>query len=142
MSAFNSLDQHRTPTEPASGPARRRSNASGVAEGSGGELSLGAYMRDVSRHPLMTPVEERQRAEEIVRLREAYWRQLMAYPPYVEAIAELVRHELTIERPDPPLSEAANAAANAAVAVRERDRKGTRDALDLSVRELAALLGL
>ncbi|MCA9704859.1 MAG: sigma-70 family RNA polymerase sigma factor [Myxococcales bacterium] len=89
----------------------------------------------------MTPVEERQRAEEIVRLREAYWRQLMAYPPYVEAIAELVRHELTIERPDPPLSEAANAAANAAVAVRERDRKGTRDALDLSVRELAALLG-
>ncbi|MEM9453660.1 MAG: RNA polymerase sigma factor RpoD/SigA [Myxococcota bacterium] len=166
MSASKTTDQHRTRTDlsPVS-TAGRRSKASGIAEGPGGELSLGAYMRDVSRHPLMTPAEERQRAEQIVQLRDAYWRQLMAYPPYVEAIAAVVRDELTANGTaangtaangtaangtaangtaangtDPELADAATVASAAAVAVRERDRKGTRDALDQAVRELAAKL--
>ena len=141
MSASTTSDQHRTRTDlsPVSA-AGRRSKASGIAEGPGGELSLGAYMRDVSRHPLMSPAEERQRAEEIVQLRGAYWRQLMAYPPYVEAIAEVVQAELTVDGADPELADTATIASAAAVAVRERDRKGTRDALDQAVRELAAKL--
>lgn len=158
MSAPISIDQHRTPTEAmhashglrAVGPnagspavaAPRRPARSGAGDASGGEPSLGAYMRDVSRHPLMTPQEERERAEEIVALRTTYWRQIMAYAPYVEAIAELARTELATEgseqgQADPELEASCTRAVAAAVAVRERDRKGTRDALDAAVRELA-----
>ena len=163
MSASISYDQHRTSTAALHGPqglhavgstqvgepasvapqAPRRSARSG-GDASGGEPSLGAYMRDVSRHPLMTPQEERERAEEIVALRTAYWRHIMAYAPYVEAIAELARTELAAEQAqgpaDPALEAACSRAVAAAVAVRERDRKGTRDALDAAVRVLAERL--
>lgn len=135
-------DQVRTSPEASPVPAApRRSGASGASDPAGGEPSLGAYMRDVSRYPLMTPQEERERAEEIVALRTAYWRKLMAYAPYVEAIADVVRTELTADQSDPELEAACAEANAAAVAVRERDRKGTRDALDVAVRRLADLLG-
>jgi RNA polymerase primary sigma factor len=162
MSASISHDQHRTPSEllhadqgmRAIGPSRAGSPASVAPPGprrsaraggdaSGGEPSLGAYMRDVSRHPLMTPQEERERAEQIVALRTTYWRQILAYAPYVEAMAELAQAELGAVQGqgqgqvDPELLAACSRAVAAAVAVRERDRKGTRDALDAAVRELA-----
>ncbi len=123
------------------GPAPAAPRRAASAEASTGEPSLGAYMRDVSRHPLMTPQEERQRAEEIVALRSAHWRSILAYAPYVEAMAELAQAELTAEQPDPQLEAACTGAVAAAVAVRERDRKGTRDALEVAVRELAVQLG-
>jgi RNA polymerase primary sigma factor len=127
--------------EPAKAASRR---PSGAANAAGGEPSLGAYMRDVSRHPLMSPQEERQRAEEIVALRNAYWRQLLSYAPYVEAIAALAQTELIAElaagQSDPELEAVCTRAIAAAAAVRERDRKGTRDALDAVVRELAQQL--
>ncbi len=139
MSASQTRDTHRTSTEVSA--VRRRPKATGITDTPGGELSLGAYMRDVSRHALMTPDEERRRAEEIVGLRETYWRQLMAYPPYVEAIATVVSTEMVADQPDPALSSAAATAAAAAIAVKERDRKGTRDALAVAVHELAVLFG-
>jgi RNA polymerase primary sigma factor len=156
MSASISHDQHRTPTAAmhanhgvrAVGPTTvdspapaspRRSIRAGAGDASGGEPSLGAYMRDVSRHPLMTPQEERERAEAIVALRTTHWRQIMAYAPYVEAIAELARTALAAEegQADPELEASCAKAVVAAIAVRERDRKGTRDALEVAVRELA-----
>lgn len=152
MSASISPDQHRTSTEALHAPSGLRAIGSkegaptstpraarSGADASAGEPSLGAYMRDVSRHPLMSPQEERERAEQIVALRTTYWRQIMAYAPYVEAIAELARVELAAEQGqvDPELEASCAKAIAAAVAVRERDRKGTRDALDAAVRELA-----
>ncbi|MCH9682925.1 MAG: RNA polymerase sigma factor RpoD/SigA [Deltaproteobacteria bacterium] len=122
-----------------SAPVARRTGDK--AEAPGGEPSLGAYMRDVSRYPLMTPQLERERAEEIGALRDRYWRQLMAYAPYVEAIGATVSVELAGEEADMELETAARQAMEAAVAVRERDRKGTRDALDLAVVQLASTLG-
>ncbi|MCX4242768.1 sigma-70 family RNA polymerase sigma factor [Paraliomyxa miuraensis] len=131
-------------TSPEASPvslAPRRAGASGASEASAGEPSLSAYMRDVSRYPLMTPREERERAEEIVSLRTAYWRNLMGYAPYVEAIADVARVQIAAELPagqaDPEFEVACATAAAAAVAVRERDRKGTRDALEVAVRSLA-----
>lgn len=145
MSALISTDQNqaRQRNRPTVAPtsAGRRSSRAGSADASGGDPALVAYMRDVARYPLMTPADERHRAEEICRLREGYWRQLMSYPPYVEAIATIVREELrSSEETVQPIDEASAKAAAAAVAVRERDRKGTRDALEASVRELAAVV--
>jgi len=88
----------------------------------------------------MTPHEERERAEEIGSLRTGYWRQLMAYPPYVDAMAGFIRDELAGDEPDVELETCCARAAAAAVAVRERDRKGTRDALDVAVRQLAGVI--
>ncbi|MCA9651560.1 MAG: sigma-70 family RNA polymerase sigma factor [Myxococcales bacterium] len=90
----------------------------------------------------MTPQQERERAIEIGALRERYWRALLGYAPYVEAIAEQIRQEPTPsgDGPDPELEACCIEAAAAAVAVRERDRKGTRDALDQVVRRLASLM--
>ena len=141
MSTRTTTDQHRTRSgaTPAAGRVRRPSPVEGV-EPSGPEASLGAYMRDVSRHPLMTPQQERERAMEIGALRERYWRALLGYAPYVESMAGMLRQELAGDEADPEVDSCCAAAAEAAVAVRERDRKGTRDALDRTVRELAALM--
>lgn len=132
-----SVDQDQISKSPEAAPGPAASRRSGAASESLGEPSLGAYMRDVSRYPLMTPQQERERAEEIVALRSAYWRQLMAYAPFVEAIAKLALVELSADLADLELVAACNEAMTAAVGVRERDRKGTRDALDSAVRVLA-----
>lgn len=138
----NTSSQTRPNLQPLPRPTSpRRVSATGVGDASGPEPSLGTYMRDVARHPLMTPQEERQRAEEIGTLRETYWRLLMGYPPYVEAIAGMIRGEFVGEQANAELDAGCVTAARAAVAVRERDRKGTRDALDVAVAELARLLG-
>ena len=47
-----------------------------------------AYMRDVGRHALLTPAQERGLAQELVELRCGYWRQLLSYAPYTAAIAD------------------------------------------------------
>ncbi len=130
-----------TRTETTAPPSRPRLRAVSDSESPGGEPSLGAYMRDVSRYPLMTPAQERERAEEIGSLRDGYWRQLMSYPPHVEAIAQWVGGELTRDEADMEVHSATSQAVDAAVGVRERDRKGTRDALDQAVRRLASVLG-
>lgn len=140
MSTRTTADQHRTrpAAMPAAARVRRASKVEGM-EPSGPEASLGAYMRDVSRHPLMTPQQERERAVEIGALRERYWRALLGYAPYVEAMAGLVLQELASEQADLEVETCCRAAAEAAVAVRERDRKGTRDTLDRVVRDLASV---
>jgi RNA polymerase primary sigma factor len=58
------------------------------------DVELDTYMRDVARYPVMTPAEERARAERIVELRIGYWRALLAYPPYIEAIADVIQTAL------------------------------------------------
>src|SRR5688572_27987431 len=58
------------------------------------DVELDTYMRDVARHSVMTPTEERARAQRILELRIAYWRALLGYPPHVAAIVELLRTEL------------------------------------------------
>lgn len=130
----------RRPALTAVGAARGRAADGRTADASGSDPALVAYMRDVARHPLMTPAEERQRAERIGTLRHGYWRALMGYPPYVEAIASAIADELRDSDDNEQLLTAADHAASAAVAVRERDRKGTRHALGVAVDQLAGLI--
>ncbi|MEX1362617.1 MAG: RNA polymerase sigma factor RpoD/SigA [Nannocystaceae bacterium] len=141
MSASTNNDHHRTSSAVSPATARvRRSGKVKAMESAGPEPSLGAYMRDVSRHPLMTPQQERQCAMEIGALRGHYWRSLLDYAPYVEALAQYVHDQLQAQEADPELDSSCALAAEAAVAVRERDRKGTRDALERAVRELSVVL--
>jgi len=63
------------------------------SRGAAPDMVLATYMRDVARYPLMTPDEERQRAESIVELRATYWRHILGYTPYTQAVVEFLRDE-------------------------------------------------
>lgn len=58
-----------------------------------GDDVLATYMRDVGRYPLMSPDEERERAERIVALRASIWRHVLGYTPYVQAVADVIAAE-------------------------------------------------
>jgi RNA polymerase primary sigma factor len=87
------------------------------------EPTLAAYMRDVKRHALLTPEQEREHAERVLATREAYWRAILAYPPFVGGLAGLVRalDEATL----PGLCDLASASARA---LRDRETRAHRDA--------------
>ncbi len=52
---------------------------------------LQPYFRDMSHSAVMTPDQELAAATAIAELRITYWRSLLSYPPFVDAIVELVR---------------------------------------------------
>lgn len=78
-------------------PKRRKSRdtrsirSSGSSKGSAhhDDLFL-AYMRDVSRHPLLSVEQEQALANRLLELRANYWREALSYPPYVAAALDLV----------------------------------------------------
>jgi RNA polymerase primary sigma factor len=61
---------------------------------------LGIYFREMATAQLMSPVEEHTAAQDILSRRMAYWRAILAYPPFVPAIIEVV--ERTFHEPDRP----------------------------------------
>lgn len=72
---------------------RAKAKATPRANDATQDVVLATYMRDVARHPLMTPDEERLRAERIVSLRATYWRQILGYAPYVQGVLDVVEAE-------------------------------------------------
>jgi RNA polymerase primary sigma factor len=103
------------------------------------DAELDAYMRDVGRYPLMTPDQERARAESIAARRGAYWRALLSYPPYVEPIADVVRaEELDVA---PELEPSLAAAVAAARDVRGRRIKRFIEAFDAAIDDLSQRMG-
>lgn len=57
---------------------------------SGAELrqdSLELYLRELDRHEVLSPDEERRAAERIVELRVMYWQRLMSYGPFLQAMS-------------------------------------------------------
>jgi RNA polymerase primary sigma factor len=111
-----------------------------------------AYMREVGRHPLMTPEQEREAGAQVVALRVAYWRQILAYAPLADAVAEVARADLVEPLPKEPAARAAAEARAQALeaacalvvatarAVRDRDRRVERDAFAAATLGLATLL--
>jgi RNA polymerase primary sigma factor len=102
------------------------------------DVELDAYMRDVARHPVMSAAEERVRAQRIVELRVAYWRAMLAYPPHVEAIVQLVREGLG--EAAAPLDAVLQTAVNTAADLRGRKLKRFVDAFDAAITALSTAL--
>ncbi len=100
----------------------------------GADPGFSAYMRDVARYPLLTAPQERDLGAEIIELREAYWRQVMSYPPFTDAALAVVLEHLgnppALQRPAKKLREAARA-------VRDSHRRATADAFEAALTELA-----
>lgn len=53
-----------------------------------------AYMREVSRHRLLTPAQEKALGQQLVDLRKNYWRQVLSYPPFVRPALDLLAAEM------------------------------------------------
>jgi RNA polymerase primary sigma factor len=58
---------------------------------------LGVYFREMAGLGVMSPEEELSIATRIARLRREYWTALLAYPPFVEPIADLIEKKLEAE---------------------------------------------
>ncbi len=103
------------------------------------DAELEAYMRDVGRYPVMTPDQERTRAEAIARGRVTLWRAILAYPPFVAPIAELIGAESFEDGTSlgPALAHTVRAARD----VRGRRIKKYIEAFEMAADELAAILG-
>ncbi|MCH9682681.1 MAG: hypothetical protein K0V04_14695 [Deltaproteobacteria bacterium] len=105
-------DRGGAPAAPASKPAKTISRTpdkllvekpkeSAVEE----DLSaLGIYFRQMGAVDLMTPDQERAAANRIISHREAYWRAMFAYPPFVDGIIGLIEEFCDEERRPTPRS--------------------------------------
>ncbi|HWB80258.1 MAG TPA: sigma-70 family RNA polymerase sigma factor [Nannocystaceae bacterium] len=61
---------------------------------------LGIYFREMATAQLMSPTQEHDAAQDILTRRNSYWRAILAYPPFVPAIVEVI--ERTFHEPDCP----------------------------------------
>lgn len=119
--ARSSRSRSRTASPPRARTAVRR--------GSGDEDDepnfLGQYFREMAELDVMSPQEELESAMRIARLREDYWRALLAYPLLVDGIVALI--ESSIEAEDVPTAELVEIR-RVARRIRERESKANRDA--------------
>lgn len=105
------------------------------------EAVLAAYMKDVGRYPLMTPDEEKQRAEHIVTLRASYWRAILSHPPYLPALVEVVQAEEALEA-DGDARALLTATLAAAEALKIRRTVAHRAELDDAIKRLSQWLAM
>ncbi len=89
---------------------------------------LGVYFREMAGLGVMSPEEELSIATRIARLRREYWTALLAYPPFVEPITDLVEKKLEAE--DLPRAEI-DAMRTASRNLRDRETRVHRQEYDV-----------
>ena len=98
---------------------------------------LTRYLSELARHAVMTPAEEKARAEEIAALRRAHWCALLSHPPSVAPIVAFSRVGPLIE----PVGEGCfDQAVEAARALRDRDTRANLRAFEAATARLAAAM--
>jgi RNA polymerase primary sigma factor len=107
------------------------------ADSDDAETTLGVYFREMSDLSVMSPEEELAAATRISRLRIEYWKSLMAYAPFAEAMADFLETELDAE--DVPVADLATLKV-AARAVRDRETRSNKDAFDGAVEAVALVV--
>jgi RNA polymerase primary sigma factor len=139
-----------TQTEPrpqdsvrASGSRRTtRRKGGGARSSTGDDPVFGAYIRDVSRHSLLTAEQERSLGQELVERRTCYWRETLSYPSFVGPALDLLESlDDASERP-PELNEAFAALRKAVRGVRRSNRRAVRDRYEAVLDDVAKQLAL
>ncbi len=98
---------------------------------------LGVYFREMSELGVMTPEQELSAATRIARLRGEFWKALLSYPPFVDAIVALV--ETKLEAEDVPGAEL-RMMRKASRSLRDRETRTNKRDYDASAETLAAKL--
>ncbi len=117
-------------TKRRSGERRNRKSS----ESSDDENLLGLYFREMSDLDVMTPEEELEAAVRITDRRHEYWKALLSYPPYIDAIVSFLEGQ--IDADDVPTAQL-RAMRNASRAVRDRETRANREAYAKAADSLA-----
>jgi RNA polymerase primary sigma factor len=88
--------------------------------------TLGSYLGDVAKVDVLTPEQERSLAAEIAERRTSAWKALLSYPPFVEALVEVIEPALVEAGLEPP-REVLEHAARSSRAFRDRETKSNRE---------------
>ena len=96
---------------------------------------LGPYFRDIASFDVMGREAELEAATRIVHLRRSFWRNALAYPPFIEGICDLLPQLLT-ELPAEPVAEMKRAAR----ALRDRDLVVNQKAYEAAREQLTSVL--
>jgi RNA polymerase primary sigma factor len=97
--------------------------------------ALGIYFRQMGAVDLMSPDEERAAATRIVSHREAYWRAIFNYPPFVDGLVNVIEGVCDEERrPLAALEELRRTSRR----VRDRETRAHKEAFTIAVNEASA----
>ena len=120
------------PTKAATDKPARTRKASEVEE----DLSaLGIYFRQMGAVDLMTPDEERTAAMRIISHREACWRAIFAYPPFIDGLIALIEEFCDEEkRPIEALEELRRTSRK----VRDRETRANKESFAQAVQDASA----
>jgi RNA polymerase primary sigma factor len=123
-----------------SGPSsarKKRAAGSGTAD----DPVFGAYIRDVSRHGLLTAEQERRMGRQLVECRKGYWREVLSYPPFVEAALDLLEGLEDMDCP-PEVLETFGTLREATRGVRGSNRREAREGFESALEEAAGRLAM
>jgi RNA polymerase primary sigma factor len=96
--------------------------------------ALGIYFRQMGAVDLMSPDEEREASKRIVACREAYWRAIFDYPPFVDGLVNVVEAIIDADRrPVAALEELRRTSRR----VRDRETRAHKEAFRIAVNEAA-----
>lgn len=105
------------------------------------DAAFAAYMRDVSRHALLTPAQERELGAELVDRRTRYYKEVLSYPPYTAAALQVITEQLDDDATE-ALREDFSRAAKMARRTRDSNRKAAAEGFEQAVDELSKALAL
>ncbi len=112
------------------------------ARGDDGETTLGTYFREMAESNVMSAEEEAQAARSIARRRAEYWRALLMYPPYTEAVLDFMLENLDPDdAADPELRAAVSELRRAARTVRTRRTKARWASFGTAASKVAVVVG-
>jgi RNA polymerase primary sigma factor len=129
--AVDAAASEREPAEPAPAESARDSRD----DVSSARDPLGPYFRDIASFDVMGREAELEAATRIVHLRRSFWRNALAYPPFIEGICDLLP-QLLSELPAEPVAEMKRAAR----ALRDRDLVVNQTAYEAAREQLTAVL--
>ncbi len=126
------MAQHQENTIETRGKKKSARNATGTTH-------LGAYLQEIARVSVLDAEQEKDLSAKIALLRISYWKAILSYPPFIEAIAEFIEARPTPfsgEDKDPP-AKALDDAVRHSRAYRDRETRAHRDAYEASREKLA-----
>src|SRR5688572_8678507 len=77
--------------DPRFGPGPRMTERSATQEQDG---VFDTYMKDVSRHALLTAEEERELGQTLMERRNRYWHEVLSYAPYTIPVVDIIQKSL------------------------------------------------
>ncbi len=134
--AWPTSDAGARTTTAAAAPKARAQREESDAEPSGDEAPnfLSVYFREMADLEVMSPDAELGAAVRIAKLRREYWKAILSYPPFIDALVALVEAKCPAEEmPTAALASVRHASRQ----LRDRETRSNKEAFDAACAALA-----